>query len=265
MLHGAILAVPTPHARILRLRHRRGAGRARRRRPSSPAMMSARAAWAPSSRTSMPSPRARCAMSASPSPPSRPRPRRRRAPRCRLIEVDYEELPAVLVAGGGARAGRAASCTRTLADYIKVFDAGIAGQCRLAHPLRGGRRRRRLGGVRRDRRGRVHHPGAGACRHRALRRAGRDRAPAAASPCGRPTSRCSACRPTSANPSGSADVAAALPDAARRRRLRQQDGGPCPADRRGAGAESRRAGAADPRRARRISRSCARAIRSRSA
>ena len=36
---------------------------------------------------------------------------------------------------------------------------------------------------------------------------------------------------------------AALPDAAGRRRLRQQDGGPCPADHRGAGAESRRAGA----------------------
>ena len=26
---------------------------------------------------------------------------------CRLIEIDYEELPAVLVAGGGHRAGRA--------------------------------------------------------------------------------------------------------------------------------------------------------------
>ena len=46
---------------------------------------------------------------------------------CRLIEVEYEELPAVLDARGRARAAARRSSTSGSADYVKVFDAGTKG------------------------------------------------------------------------------------------------------------------------------------------
>jgi len=45
---------------------------------------------------------------------------------CRLIEIDYEELPAVLSPEAGIAAG-APILHEKLADYLKVFDAGSSG------------------------------------------------------------------------------------------------------------------------------------------
>ncbi|HEY8013687.1 MAG TPA: molybdopterin cofactor-binding domain-containing protein, partial [Dongiaceae bacterium] len=45
---------------------------------------------------------------------------------CRLIEIDYEELPAVLSPEAGIAPG-APILHEKLADYIKVFDAGSSG------------------------------------------------------------------------------------------------------------------------------------------
>ena len=266
MLHGAILQSPHAACAHPRLRPRARRGHCRACARSSPATTSTSGtAWAPSSRTSRPSPRARCATSARSSPRWPPTPRRSPAQATRLIRVDYEELPAVRRPGGGARARRGRSIHEDSARLHQGLRRRHRRQPLLAHRLHERRRRRRLGRVRRRRRG-----DATRRRRRRISRSSR----AARSPRSTPAGRITL---WSANQSvfrvqasvceslGLPMTAAALPDAARRRRLRQQDGGARPAGRRAAGDEGAARGQADPAAARKTSRRCGRAIRSRSA
>ncbi len=245
MLHAAILASPHAHARIRGYDIARGAGAARRRRgrdrrrfrrPPHGRLHQGRTGR---------SPRARCAMSASRSPPSRPRTRRRRAPRCAADRGRLRGAAGGAVAGGGAGARRA--------DRPR-------GPGRLLQGVRRRLRRQPRARARAISEGDVEPPGRNATSSsrtssRRRRRPISPSSPAARWPRSTPAGRvtlwsanqsvfrvqanvCEVARP--------ADVAAALPDAAGRRRLRQQDGGPRPADRRGAGAGDRPAGEADP-------------------
>ena len=102
------------------------------------------------------------------SPPWIARPR---AVPLQLIEVEYEELPAVLDPDAALAPG-APLIHEDFARYVRLFDAPRPATC--FGP--GDRRRRRrfgLGAMRRHRRGRVFDAGAGPCLSRALRRARR--------------------------------------------------------------------------------------------
>ena len=105
MLHGKIRRSDRVHAKILSIdvsKARRGARRARgpHRRRTSTTSPSATARTTPRSRATG------CAASATRSPPSPPRPKRPPSEACRLIQVEYEDLPADLHRRRGADAGR---------------------------------------------------------------------------------------------------------------------------------------------------------------
>ena len=161
-----------------------------------------------------------------------------------LIRVDYEELP-VAATPEEAMAPDAPLIHEGLADYFKVFPAICGGNIASENRTVRRRCRQRLGGLRRHRRRRLRNAGPGASLHRAGRRSCRSRSgrpghPVVGQPVGVP-------RPGQClREPAIADVEAALPHAQGRRRLRQQDGAPCPAARCAAGAQDRPAGEADP-------------------
>ena len=215
-------ACPCAHPRLRPERGAGAAGRARHRHRR-------RCRRAPphgrrSSRTSRRWPRARCATSARSSPRWRPTPRRIARAAARLISVDYEELPAVLDPAAALAPGAPLRARGARTATSSVFDAGTRRQPLLAHRVPRGRRRARLGASATSSSKATFQTQAQAhlslepCGALAEVDAGGPRDAVVGQPVGvpRPGQRLRIARP--------ADDAAALPDAARRRRLRQQDG-----------------------------------------